>query len=267
MKLMILYPDCGWDRQYYVQHGWAHRSSGCEEPKKKSLKPEKTNRKDLKTLSYRWAIQLAIEGDLRFLSHHDMMRAFERISSRAKLPLRYSQGFNPRPVFSLTCPRPVGVTTLDDRLVFALNGKIEKADLLARLNHHSLKGMRFISSRLLEEKVKTLYPKSVTYEIPLPKNCAEVTIRCIEKLKDKPIWAVQRKLKPKRGKKPREETREIDIKPMLSRLEISGGVLQFVCIEQDGAWARPGEVLELVGLTVPKHLAELVRIKIEDDFQ
>jgi len=211
-------------------------------------------------------MQLAIEGDLRFLSHHDMMRAFERISSRAKLPLKHSQGFNPRPVFSLTCPRPVGVTTRDDRLVFALNGSIEEADLLARLNHHSLEGMQFISGRILD-KVKTLHPTSVAYEMPLPENRIEEITRCAEKLKDKPTWPVQRKLKTKRGKRPTTETREVDIKPKLSKLEISNNMLEFICIEQNGAWARPGEVLELVGLTGPKHLAELVRIKIEDEFE
>lgn len=217
-------------------------------------------------MSYRWAMQLAIEGDLRFISHHDMMRAFERIFSRAKLPLKFSQGFNPRPVFSLTCPRPVGVTTRDDRLVFALNGNIEKANLLARLNHYSLEGMQFISGRLLD-KVKTLHTTSVAYAIPLPKNCEEDITRCTEELKDKPTWPVQRRVKPKRGKRPSLETREVDIKPKLAKLEVSQSMVEFICIEHDGAWARPGEVLELVGLTGPKHMAELVRIKIEDEFR
>jgi uncharacterized protein (DUF2344 family) len=37
-----------------------------------------------------------VEGDLRFLSHHDCLRAMERLAARARLPVRYTQGFNPR---------------------------------------------------------------------------------------------------------------------------------------------------------------------------
>ncbi len=210
-------------------------------------------------------MQLAIEGDLRFISHHDTMRAFERIASRANLPLQYSQGFNPRPVFSFTCPRPVGVASQDDRLVLALNGSIEKADLLARLNHHSLEGMRFTSARLLEQ-AKTLHPQSVTYEMDLPEDSVGTVTQRVAELANQPVWTVQRKVKSKRGKRPAMDTRDVDIKPMLAKLEVSDGKLRFVCTVKDGNSARPGEVLEISGLIGPEYLAELVRTKIEDEF-
>ena len=42
-------------------------------------------------------------GDLRLLSHHDLMRSFERMLRRAALPLRNSQGFHPKPRLVLRC--------------------------------------------------------------------------------------------------------------------------------------------------------------------
>ena len=48
-------------------------------------------------------LRFAKRGDLRLVSHHDLMRCLERMLRRANLPMAYSQGFNPRPkvVFSL----------------------------------------------------------------------------------------------------------------------------------------------------------------------
>lgn len=47
---------------------------------------------------------------LRFLSHLDMMRLWERALRRAGLPLRYSQGYHPHPRLSLALPLAVGMT-------------------------------------------------------------------------------------------------------------------------------------------------------------
>lgn len=48
--------------------------------------------------------------ELRFLSHLDMLRLFQRAMRRAGLPLAYTLGFSPRPRLSLAAPLPVGAT-------------------------------------------------------------------------------------------------------------------------------------------------------------
>ena len=51
-------------------------------------------------------------GDaLKFLSHLDLMRLWERAMRRSGLPLAYSEGFSPHPKISLAAPLPVGVTS------------------------------------------------------------------------------------------------------------------------------------------------------------
>ena len=49
--------------------------------------------------------------ELKYISHLDLMRAWERAFRRAKLPLAYSQGFTPHPRISLAAPLPLGVTS------------------------------------------------------------------------------------------------------------------------------------------------------------
>lgn len=49
--------------------------------------------------------------ELKFISHLDITRLWQRTFVRAGIPLAYSQGFNPHPQISLAAPLPVGVTS------------------------------------------------------------------------------------------------------------------------------------------------------------
>ena len=49
--------------------------------------------------------------EIKFLSHLDLMRLWERALRRAVLPLAYSEGFTPHPRIALAAPLPVGVTS------------------------------------------------------------------------------------------------------------------------------------------------------------
>ncbi len=58
----------------------------------------------------RWWLRFCRGEELKFLSHLELMRLWERTMIRAGVPLAYSQGFSPHPRLSLACPLPVGVT-------------------------------------------------------------------------------------------------------------------------------------------------------------
>src|SRR4030043_377355 len=49
--------------------------------------------------------------ELKFLSHLELMRLWERAIRRAGLPLAYSEGFTPHPQIALAAPLSVGVTS------------------------------------------------------------------------------------------------------------------------------------------------------------
>jgi radical SAM-linked protein len=48
--------------------------------------------------------------ELKYLSHLDLLRLWERAIRRAGVPLAYSEGFTPHPRLSLAAPLPVGMT-------------------------------------------------------------------------------------------------------------------------------------------------------------
>ena len=57
----------------------------------------------------RLRIRYAKRGRLRFTSHRDFSRAFERAVFRARVPMAYSSGFNPHPRISYAGAAPTGV--------------------------------------------------------------------------------------------------------------------------------------------------------------
>jgi len=61
-------------------------------------------------------VRFRIGGALRFLSHAETIRVFQRACVRAGVQIAYSQGFNPHQRMSLVPPRSVGVESDDDLL-------------------------------------------------------------------------------------------------------------------------------------------------------
>jgi len=59
-------------------------------------------------MSYRFRITFATQRSLSFVSVLDLGRVWERSLRRAGVPLKYSQGFNPRPKLQFALPLPVG---------------------------------------------------------------------------------------------------------------------------------------------------------------
>ena len=52
----------------------------------------------------RLRVRFGADGALRYVSHLDVMRVWERVCKRAGLPLSHSQGFSPRPKIALAAP-------------------------------------------------------------------------------------------------------------------------------------------------------------------
>jgi len=49
--------------------------------------------------------------EIKFISHLDIMRLWQRVLSRAGISVAYSEGYNPHPRISLAAPLPLGVTS------------------------------------------------------------------------------------------------------------------------------------------------------------
>jgi radical SAM-linked protein len=82
----------------------------------------------------RLRIRYAKRGRLRFTSHRDFSRAFERAIFRARVPMAYSSGFNPHPRISYAGAAPTGSASEAEFLEIALAQVVDPADIHAALS-------------------------------------------------------------------------------------------------------------------------------------
>src|ERR687883_1213011 len=79
-------------------------------------------------------VRYAKRGPLRFTSHRDFARAFERAVQRAGVPVAYSQGFTPHPKISYASAAPTGVASEAEYLEVGLQARVDPAEVGAALD-------------------------------------------------------------------------------------------------------------------------------------
>lgn len=67
-----------------------------------------------KKIRFKYRIKYTKGPELRFISHLDMMRIFQRAVKRARLPIGYSHGFNPHQLMSFANPLSLGMTSIGE---------------------------------------------------------------------------------------------------------------------------------------------------------
>ena len=79
-------------------------------------------------------IRLKFEKNNRYISHLDLMKAFQKLLKRSGLRLKYSEGFNPHIILSIANPLPVGVRGVCEYADFEiLDTEITPAEIFGKL--------------------------------------------------------------------------------------------------------------------------------------
>lgn len=198
---------------------------------------------------------MSVTGDLRFASHRDLMRVLALAAGRAELPLRYTEGFNPHPRLSLACPKPVGMASRDDLMVVVLGGPVEAADMLRRLNGQAPLGMNFSRAEPLARKPQ---PRRMTCRLPVsPDESARLKARLGE-LAGQTCWPAER-TRTEAGNRGGLSRTTVDLRPLVEAIGVRDDVLEMSLGPREGRWAKPAEVLELVGMEGRSGVARMER--------
>ncbi len=83
-------------------------------------------------------------GDLRWISHRDLQRLWERLLRRADLQLAFSQGFHPKPLISFPSALALGVEALDEVIELELLGVVEPAAIESVIRREMPEGMELL---------------------------------------------------------------------------------------------------------------------------
>jgi radical SAM-linked protein len=91
-------------------------------------------------------LRYAKRGRLRFTSHRDFARAFERALRRAEVPMAYSAGFTPHPKVSYVGAAPTGVASEAEYLEIGLASPVDVEALRRALDAALPDGLDIVSA-------------------------------------------------------------------------------------------------------------------------
>jgi len=209
---------------------------------------------------FRVALEYAIVGDLRYLAHHDELRMLTRALVRAKWPLAYTHGFNPRPRLTLALPRNLGTESTCQLAVVELSAPCPPAELFARLAAVLPGGCR-LQRVCAPLPPTTPHAQRATYEVELAPRDAAVAASQIAALLARPSVVVER------VGAPNEPSRPFEIRPYIDRIELAGGALRLTLRVTPQGSARPAEVLTALGLAPDEYSHRLRRTAVQWDIE
>ena len=159
----------------------------------------------------RLAVVFTKEEPVMFVSHLDVQRLFQRAFRRAKLPLAYSQGFNPHPLLSFATALSVGVTSRCEYLDVILTERMDAEEFKRRVSETLPEGISIKevfdlgdTGKSLSSAMKTAdYKVSAVFDRPIS---GDELCRALEGLLSGEIVVMK---KTKGGIKP------TDIRPMV----------------------------------------------------
>lgn len=103
-------------------------------------------------------------GEMKFISHLDLLRFFERLFNKAEIPVKYSEGFHPRPKMSFGSPISLGTEAYNEIMDFETDAEISNEEVVKRLNESTVLGFKVNKveevprkSSIMEEFTNMLY--------------------------------------------------------------------------------------------------------------
>ena len=177
-------------------------------------------------------------GDVRYIGHRDLVRAFERALRRSGLELRMSQGFHPKAKLSFPLALGVGIEGAQEVMEVEFDQEIVADQLLAILRNECPEGIEIAQVEVLPPGTKKAQVEAIEYELPVPPERQPAVQQAIDQLWKQAECTVNRP-----GRK-----NPVDVRADLAALDISNGNLRIRQRVTGTASVRPREILELLGI-------------------
>lgn len=184
---------------------------------------------------YRVRFQKA--GDLRLVSHHDLMHCVERMFRRADLPVPTTKGFNPRPRLWFAQSLALGVVGLNEVLELELTEPLPAELLHSRLAAQCPPGLAIHSVKTIDPRASA-HVRRVYFRLPLAAPVPDLAERCARFLSEEHHWVERSRPQPRR----------LDIRPFVHVLVPREGALEMTLWVTPYGAARPDEILQALGL-------------------
>jgi len=209
---------------------------------------------------WRFRIVFSKGAELKYISHLDLVRAWQRTLRRADVALAHSQGFSPHPKMFFASALPVGVTGRSEMLDVLLERSIQAYELAARLKTQLPCGMRVVSVAEIALAAPVLPAQVVAAEYEA-EVAAATSSEDVQSRLDQLLVAVCLPRRLQRDGK----IRDYDLRPLVQRLWLAGrrgdAYVIAMRLQADAhGTGRPDEVLSALGFAGQVRAIERTRL-------
>ncbi len=182
-------------------------------------------------------IKFSKTGVLRFISHQDTMRLFERAIRRSGLPVKMSEGYNPKPQIAYLLALGVGLESEAECVTLRMGQWTRTGEVVERLTEQLPEGIQVCEVMIVGPNQKPTASR-VAYTVRA-QNADAVTQEQVDLLLQSECVSVHRirKGKPK----------TVNIRPYIRELTKAGDRLHMVFDVTTTGTANPIEVLRALG--------------------
>jgi radical SAM-linked protein len=163
-------------------------------------------------------LRYAKRGRLRFSSHRDFARAFERALRRAAVPMAYSSGFTKHPRISYLGAAPTGVASEAEYVEIGLDRRVDIEALRVALDAVLPDGLDIVEAVEATTPAFAERMQASQWRLVLPGVNVSAARAAVETFMATEQCLVQRLTKDGR--------RELDARAAVLRAEVSGGSLE-----------------------------------------
>ena len=162
-------------------------------------------------------------GNLKYISHLDLVRTMNKIIVRAKLPLWYTEGFNPKPKMVFAAPLSTGTDSVCEYMDLRLTEKMDVELAKNLLNENMTSEMQALETYYPTSKLTDLKWLSYTITITSDSITPDVADLC-----DKALMAEEMKI----SKKTKSGEAIVDVRPMIKSASAvyDSGKIRISCI-------------------------------------
>ncbi|MDO5043918.1 MAG: TIGR03936 family radical SAM-associated protein [Coriobacteriia bacterium] len=129
---------------------------------------------------FKLRVQYKKTGNLRFLSHLEVLRAIERMVRRADLPFMLSQGFSPHIRFAFSPALPLAASSEDEYFDLLLDSFIDAESCLARLQAVSQKDLYPLKASFVDVHAPSLSASLTISEYAIELETEKLSLDLIE---------------------------------------------------------------------------------------
>lgn len=197
---------------------------------------------------------------LKYISHLELMNTYRRTFRRAKIPVKYSQGFNPHINFSMSQPLPVGMVGYHEYFDLELKEKISFDLLKKEINNKLPTGLKILDIITIDKKEKSLQAIVNTARYQYQMSFNKKAVNQSEILES---FLAEKKVEIIRFRRNKDD-RKIDLAPMIYGGEVlKNDNWEFTISTGSSGNVRPQEVIRALKIKTDGLVEEtsLVNIK------